>query len=151
MPKKLSIRGKGVTLLVLVLLSMIVALSAAEAAYQQTNLVSDKPGIAANTDPNLVNPWGIASSPTSPFWVANNGTGVSNLYNGAGQPFPVGGPLVVTIPPAASKPTGLVFNGNANFEVGPGAPARFLFATETGTISGWNPNANPTNAILKFG
>src|SRR5207249_11653851 len=78
--------------------------------YQETNLVSDLPGVAAVTDPNLVNPWGISLSSTSPFWVADNGTGVSTLYDGQGQPIP----LVVTIPPPAggtvSLPTGTVFN-----------------------------------------
>ena len=58
--------------------------------YQQNNLVSDITGLADNLDSNLVNPWGIASSPTGPFWISDNGTGVSTVYNGAGQPFPVG-------------------------------------------------------------
>lgn len=158
MPKKSSIRSKGVTLVVVLFLSMVLALSASEAAtpYVQTNLVTDNQAFnpAAFTDPNLVNPWGISSSSTSPFWVSNNVTGVSTLYNGAGQPFPVGSPLVVTIPPPASgtppsKPTGQVFNGGSSFELSPAFPARFLFATEDGTISGWNPAANATNAILK--
>ncbi len=124
------------------------------AFVHQTNLVSDVPGLAAHTDPNLVNAWGITSSPTSPFWVADNGTGVSTLYNGAGTPVS----LVVTVPPPAgsppgttSAPTGTTFNGTSDFVVtGSGSgPARFIFATEDGTISGWNPAANPTQAILK--
>src|SRR5205085_414384 len=65
--------------------------------YQEINLVSDIPGVAAVTDPNLVNPWGISLSSTSPFWVADNGTSVSTLYDGQGHPIP----LVVTIPPPA--------------------------------------------------
>ena len=122
--------------------------------FQQSNLVSDIPGLAANTDPNLQNPWGISSSATSPFWISDNKTGVSTLYNGSGQPFPVGSPLVVTIAPPAggtppAAPTGQVFNGGSGFQVGANQPARFIFATEDGTISGWNPGANPTNAILK--
>jgi hypothetical protein len=64
-------------------------------AYSQTNLVSDLPGVAANTDADLVNPWGIAFGPTSPFWIADNHTGLSTLYNGAGGKLG----LVVTIPP----------------------------------------------------
>src|SRR5262245_26078451 len=64
----------------------------AAVGYLQTNLVSDVPGGARVTDANLVNPWGIAASPTGPFWVADNGTGVSTLYNSAGTP----NPLVVT-------------------------------------------------------
>jgi uncharacterized protein (TIGR03118 family) len=122
--------------------------------YQEHKLVSDILGFADNLDPNLQNPWGISSSPTSPFWISDNRTGVATLYNGSGQPFPVGTPLVITIPPPAgaappSSPTGQVFNGGSSFEVVPGQPARFIFATEDGTISGWNPGANATNAILK--
>jgi uncharacterized protein (TIGR03118 family) len=122
--------------------------------YQEQKLVSDIFGFADNYDPNLQNPWGISSSPTSPFWISDNRTGLATLYNGSGQPFPVGSPLVVTIPPPAgapppSGPTGQIFNGGPGFELTPGQPARFIFATEDGTISGWNPAANPTNAILK--
>jgi uncharacterized protein (TIGR03118 family) len=140
------------TCLVFVLTLSFLVFPALAGGYVQTNLVSDQLGLAANTDPNLINPWGISHSPTSPFWVSNNRTGVATLYNGAGQPFPVGGPLVVTIPPSGvgtGTPTGQVFNGTADFEVSPGKPARFIFATENGTISGWNPTANATNAILK--
>ncbi len=122
--------------------------------YQQTNLVSDIPGIAAVTDAHLVNSWGIIHSPTSPWWVNDNGTGVATLYNGDGQPFPVGNPLVVTIPPPTggtgpATPTGIISNGTKDFEVATGEPARFIFVTEDGTISGWNPTVNATNAILK--
>jgi uncharacterized protein (TIGR03118 family) len=122
----------------------------ADAAYVQTNLVSDIPLLAAFTDPNLKNPWGIASSATSPFWVSNNGTGTATLYNGAGQPQA----LVVTIPPppggtGPGTPTGQVFNGGAGFELVPNQAARFIFATEGGTIAGWNPATSATNAITK--
>ncbi|MFL6209578.1 MAG: TIGR03118 family protein [Pyrinomonadaceae bacterium] len=118
--------------------------------YQQTNLVSDVPGMAATTDPHLVNPWGIARSQTSPWWVADNGTGVSTLYTGTGQMLS----LVVTIPPPPggtppASPTGIVFNGSSDFNVAPGKPARFIFVTEDGTIAGWNQMADPTNAIIK--
>jgi uncharacterized protein (TIGR03118 family) len=121
--------------------------------YSQTNLVSDIQGLAANTDANLVNPWGIAFSSTSPFWVADNGKGVSTIYDGTGaQPFP----LVVIIPPptgsnATSAPTGAVFNGTGDFvisENGLSGPAIFIFVTEDGTISGWNPNVDLTHAVL---
>ncbi|HEY1390802.1 MAG TPA: TIGR03118 family protein [Ktedonobacterales bacterium] len=127
--------------------------------YQQTNLVSDLPGVARVTDPNLVNSWGIVHGPTTPFWIADNGTGVSTLYDGAGNPFPVGSPLVVTIPPpkgspagTTATPTGTVFNPTSGFVVSEGnntGAALFLFATEDGTISGWNRNVDPTHAILK--
>ena len=139
-------------------LCLVLALGTATAAsaqhrYHQTNLVSDVPGMAAVTDPNLVNAWGLSRSATSPWWVANNGTGTSTLYNGLGAKQA----LVVTVPgpdgsTEAGTPTGTVFNGSSDFKVGlPGTnqPAKFLFATEEGTISGWNPGANPTVAINK--
>ena len=120
--------------------------------YTQHNLVSDIPGTADQTDPNLVNPWGISTSPTSPFWISNNHSGVAGLYNGQGQPFPAGNALVVKIPvpqggtpPAA--PTGQVFNDTTGFSVS-GKPALFIFASEDGTISGWSPSADATNAIV---
>ncbi len=114
--------------------------------YVVQNLVSDVPGLAAQTDPNLTNPWGIALNPTGPFWVANNHSGTTTLYNGSGQPFPVANPTVVTIPSGA--PTAQVFNGSAAFELAPGNPARFILASESGTISGWNPAVDPANAKL---
>lgn len=120
---------------------------AANGFYQPTNLVSDIPGLATHTDPNLVNPWGLARSATSPFWVANAGSGTATLYDGTGQPFPVATPLVVTIPPAPGSsepgsPTGTVFHSGPGFVVGDAGgsgPAAFLFATEDGTIAGWSP------------
>jgi len=111
-----------------------------EGHYLQTNLVSDVPGLAVATDPHLVNPWGLSLSATSPWWVSDNGTGLSTLYNGAGA---IQG-LVVTVPNLStvtdpSAPTGTVFNGTAtDFLVAPGKPSRFLFSTEGGTIVGWN-------------
>ena len=121
---------------------------------EQINLVSDVPNLAQITDPNLVNAWGLARSPTGPWWVADNGMGVSTVYNGTGKPFPANNPLVITVPPPnngtpPSTPTGIVFNGASDFEVTPGNPARFIFVTEDGTISGWNSSANSTSAILK--
>lgn len=124
--------------------------------FRQTDLVSDVPGMARTTDTNLLNSWGLASSPTGPFWIADNGAGVATVYNRDGQPIPSGSPLVVTIPPPQggtppSAPTGVVFNGANAFIVSQGThsgPSQFLFATEDGTISGWNPNVNGTNAIL---
>lgn len=111
-------------------------------AYRQVNLVSDQPGVAQVTDPNLVNPWGMSASPTSPLWVSDNGTDVTTLYAGGvhGMPFGIV-PLVVSIPGGA--PTGQVFNGSDGFVVHSGSdsgPALFLFASEAGLITGWNPN-----------
>ena len=120
--------------------------------------MSDIPGLAAFTDPHLVNPWGISFGPTTPFWISDNGQGVSTLYSGAGQPFPPASPLVVTVPPpmgsptgTVAAPTGQVFNGTSDFVVSAGGnsgASRFIFATEDGTISGWNPAVDPTHAIL---
>jgi uncharacterized protein (TIGR03118 family) len=127
----------------------------------QTNLVSDLPGAAAILDPNLVNPWGIAESPGSPFWISDNGAGLSTLYQvpGAGNTLVSINPLVVSIPTPigldGGTPTGTVFNtglGSAAFPVTgldntghtASAPAVFLFATEDGTIVGWNPAIDPT-------
>ena len=135
------------------------ASSGSQGFYQQTNLVSDIAGVAKFTDSNLVNPWGLSHSPTSPWWISDNGAGVSTLYKGDGTAVP----LVVTIPPPAGSPagttaapTGNIFNAvnSSNpddFVVSKGGksgPSLFIFATEDGTISGWNPNVKPTNAIL---
>jgi uncharacterized protein (TIGR03118 family) len=135
----------------------------------QTNLVtSGNAGSApaAATDPNLINPWGLASSSTSPFWISDNNTGLTSLYTGAGTQ--VGTPF--TIPPATgstiSNPTGQVFAGGQGFIPDPTRPkdtAVFIFVGEDGGISAWNPafghdaflavdngNANPAlNAVYK--
>src|SRR5713101_5490856 len=105
--------------------------------FAQVNLASDVPGLARFTDPNLVNPWGIAFSPTGPFWFADNSSGVSDLLDGRGQSVP----LIVALPsagPSDNRPTGTVFNGGSGFTIaenGIAAPSRFLFASEDGTIS----------------
>jgi uncharacterized protein (TIGR03118 family) len=119
----------------------------ASATYIQTNLVSDGSVSGTTNDSNLINPWGMATSPTSPFWVADNGSGLATLYNGLGTKQG----LVVTIPPTSggsnpSTPTGAIFNGGTGFLLTPVQPARFIFATEDGTISGW---ASGTNALLE--
>lgn len=110
--------------------------------YVQTNLVSDLPGVAAHQDTDLVNPWGIVSGPSTPFWINDNGTGMSTLYNGAGSKLG----LTVTIPPPAgssglSAPTGIVFNSGPSF-----GGAHFIFDTEDGTLSAWNSG---NSAVLK--
>ncbi len=112
--------------------------------FVQTNLVSSVPGLAATTDPNLVNPWGVSFSATSPFWVSDQGTGVSTLYNGAG----LQSALVVAIPGGAhppTGPTGQVFNNSGGGFVLPnGKAATFIFANLNGTIEGWNGGAGTT-------
>ena len=117
--------------------------------YKQTNLVSDIMGMAPVHDPNLVNPWGLTRSSGSPWWVADNNSGFSTLYNGSGQIIPINGTGTVTVPPpknapagTLATPTGVVFNGSPDFVLPNGNPARFIFATEDGTISGWNGGQN---------
>jgi uncharacterized protein (TIGR03118 family) len=116
----------------------------AENLYSVRKLQSDVPGEAENTDPDLVNGWGMSHSATSPWWVSDEGTNKSTLYNGnTGAKLA----LVVTV---AGGPTGQVFNGSSDFVVSMGGvsgPARFIFATEDGHIAGWNPTVNATNAI----
>jgi uncharacterized protein (TIGR03118 family) len=111
--------------------------------YVQTNLVSSIPGVGTNPtnplDAQLINAWGLTRSVTSPWWIADNGTGLSTIYNGIGTKQG----LVVTIPvpmglQPPSKPTGVVFNGTSDFALPSGGPARFIFVTEDGTIAGWN-------------
>jgi uncharacterized protein (TIGR03118 family) len=118
--------------------------------YTRTNLVSsvvgfsDSAGPATNTDPNLKNPWGVSFRGPGPFWVSDNGTGVSTLYNTIGTPQS----LVVHIPlpnppqPSGGKVTGQVSNTTGDFAITGGA-ALFIFATEDGTISAWNTPTQP--------
>ena len=118
----------------------------------QTNLVSNLPGIAAQPpDANLVNSWGIVHGPKTPWWVADNGTGVTTLYTGNGTsvaqlpkvvlPSPSG-------PSVGSTPTGAVFNGTTDFMF-QGKPSLFMFATEDGTIVVWSPADGMTGQIAK--
>ncbi len=105
-------------------------------SFTQTNLVSDVPGLANTTDPNLKNPWGVAFSATSPFWISNQASGTSTLYDGAGTRVP----LVVTIPPGTppvTGPTGQVANSTTGFLVN-GSPSHFIFDTLNGAIDGWS-------------
>jgi hypothetical protein len=105
--------------------------------FTQSDLVSDVSGLASTLDPNLKNPWGVSFSATSPFWVSDQASGVATLYTGIGGIVP----LVVTIPAAAtppSGPTGQVFNGGSGFLLGNGQSAKFIFDTLGGTIAGWN-------------
>jgi uncharacterized protein (TIGR03118 family) len=132
--------------------------------YQQIDLNTDSnanltalgyPATNNLDNPDLKNPWGISHSATSPFWLSDNGAGKATLYNGAG----VKQGLVVTIAtppgqtPGTATPTGQVRNGAVptGFNVTEGAntgPSSFIFATEDGTISGWNPNVDATHSII---
>jgi uncharacterized protein (TIGR03118 family) len=131
----------------------------AHRSYAQTNLVSDVPGLAAHTDPNLRNPWGTATGPGLPIWVSDNAAGATTLYDGAGNSAtgPTGQHVVaIPAPPSAGPgavgaPDGAVFNPATGFVVSKAdtsGPSKFIFATEDGTIVGWNPNVDPTHAII---
>jgi uncharacterized protein (TIGR03118 family) len=129
--------ARGLSVASAALLSLSTALSAQQVQhYTQTNLVSDTSGMASVTDPNLVNPWGMSRSSGSPWWVSDNGTGVTTLYGATGT----AASLVVTIPPGDSSsgqtgtPTGQIFNGTSGFLLAAGFPARFIFVTEDGTV-----------------
>ena len=120
--------------------------------YTQTNLVANEAGVASVTDPQLINPWGISRGAGTPWWVSDQRTGLSTLYNGAGTKES----LIVVIPPAdpnnkktpAGTPTGTIFNGSeTDFLLAPGKPAIFLFSTNDGTIAGWNPAVAATPAV----
>jgi uncharacterized protein (TIGR03118 family) len=116
--------------------------------YVQRNLVSNGALPAEHVDANLVNAWGITFRGASPWWVSDNGAGVSTLYDGEGVAQFGATPLVVSVAGAAGAgaPTGVVGNPGTGFEVSSGGahgPAFFIFASEDGTISGWNPNVPP--------
>ena len=116
----------------------------ASPAFLATDLVSDQPGVARLTDPTLVNAFGISLNPGGgAFWVSSNGNGLSELYTGDVNGSPIGQPFKVVIP--GGKPTGQVFNGTGSatdFTVTDGTnsrPSVFIFASEAGILSGWNP------------
>ena len=148
---RLRLKQKRIFALATVLAIALAATSAVAQRYNQTNIVSDIPGLAITTDPNLKNAWGIAFGPGNPIWIADNGTGLSTLYTGSGAIVP----LVVTIPaPAAddtSAPTGLVVNLSGDFVVtknGKSGASIFIFDTEDGTIVGWSPGVDLTNGVI---
>jgi len=124
--------------------------AAVEAGYLQTNLAADQPGVALVHDPELIDAWGIAINPTGTFWLSARATDVSTVYSGdvtrpdgTRTPF-VKSALTVTIP--GGSPTGQVFNGSSDFVVTSGTfsgPARFIFASDAGHITGWNPAVPP--------
>ena len=138
-----------ITVVTVLLLGVVCPSLSAGTIYLQTNLVSDVPGVATTLDPNLKNPWGVSFSPTSPFWVSDQGTGLATLYDGAGNIVP----LVVTIPSISfpSGPTGQVFNGTTSFNLPNGSPAHFLFDTLDGQLLGWNGGTTALNVATTPG
>jgi uncharacterized protein (TIGR03118 family) len=127
--------------------ALVAALTAASAAgaaspnaYVVTPLVSNNGVPSTTNDPNLRNAWGLGATSTSPWWVADNATGVSTLYNAAGAKLA----LTVTV---GDDPTGLVSNSTGGFHLSNGNPATFLFDSEAGTISGWN-GGNAAQQVL---
>ena len=135
--------------LILAALAAAIAVGQNNNVYVQQNLVSDVPGMAAFTDPNMVNPWGISQTATSPFWVSNHDKGNTTVYAGSGSPST----LVVTLPAANGTsqgvPTGQIPGNGTNFLLPApnGKAASFIFATEDGTIEAWNGSAG-TKAVI---
>ena len=128
-------------------LLLIVGSSVAVAQYQLHNLVSNQIGQAKHIDPLLVNAWGLAYGPGGPFWISDQGSGWSTLYDGAGNAES----LKVEIPTASGggvgSPTGIVFNGSSEFQV-QGQSTFFVFVTLDGTISAWAPGGDLNNASI---
>ena len=127
-------------------LLLVLSSSAALAQYQATYLTSDLTGKAKHTDPLLKNAWGLAYSPGAPFWISDEASGYSTLYDGMGNPQS----LQVKIPPATGTapgaPTGIVYNGSTEFKIDTWTSV-FLFATLDGTISGWSA-FDPSTALI---
>jgi uncharacterized protein (TIGR03118 family) len=128
----------------------------AEAQYRLTNLVSNQVGQAPTIDPLLANPWGLARSATGPWWLSDNDTGWSTIYDRTGKqealrvfiPTAGNGPSSPTGLNGPGTPTGIVFNGSStDFQV-QGKKASFLFATLDGTISAWAPGVNANQSII---
>jgi uncharacterized protein (TIGR03118 family) len=141
---------------VIAALALTIASPTFAGSYQRNNLVSDIAG-ANQTDPNLVNPWGISANPTGPFWISDNGTGLASVYSISGAS--VVNPLVVTLPPPPGSPAGTTAapDGNVFNESGSGflvsngttsGSSVFMFATEEGTLSGWSPSVDLTHAFI---
>lgn len=147
----LRLRASNVSAALLTLISTVTyaQTTANNNAYVQHNIVSDVPGQADVTDPNLVNPWGLTQSATSPFWASNHDKGNTTLYNGSG----IANPLVVVIPSASGAtggtPTGQIVGNGNNWRLANGNPASFIFATEDGTISAWNAGSVNSTAEIK--
>jgi uncharacterized protein (TIGR03118 family) len=140
---------RALFLLSLLALPLVFANTPARAQYTETVLVSNFAQEGANpADPLLVNAWGLTKGPGLPFWIADNGSGWSTLYEASGAAVPI----QVVIPAAKQgnpgSPTGIVFNPTGQFKI-QGFPAFFIFATLDGTISGWAPQVNFQSALVQ--
>jgi uncharacterized protein (TIGR03118 family) len=135
----------------------LLSLPATAQLFTVTNLTSDIASVGTQpADPDLVNPWGIVASSSSPWWVSDNGTGKLTLYDGTGAKQG----LIVNVPQwdqsPGGNPTGQIFNSTQDFKLPNNSPAKFIVSTEDGTIQGWNggtstviaANNNP-NAVYK--
>jgi uncharacterized protein (TIGR03118 family) len=121
--------------------------SLALAQYKLTNLVSNQVKQASHDDPFLVNAWGLVYAPGSPFWISDNGSGWSTLYDASGRAKSLKVEIASAGDAGPGSPTGIVFNGSNEFQV-QGWASVFLFATLDGTISGWAPQSNLHNTII---
>ena len=132
-------------------LTLLPALVHAQAgnSYTQSNLVSDGTVKGQQTDPNLINPWGIAIGQQTPFWINAAGTGLSEVYDEGGNKK-----FVVTIPAATGSnstgsPTGIAYNSSTgDFVLKQGGPALFIFDSLDGTISGWNTSLTNAQKVV---
>jgi uncharacterized protein (TIGR03118 family) len=139
--------SRSVVLVAVLFLGLTVAASAQ--SFTVSNLTADVPGVAANTDPNLIGPVGLSRGIIGKWWVPNSGSATATLYDGSG----VASALIVSLPPVPgsstpTRATGTVFTGAAGFNISPGNPALFMFVTLDGTILGWNPNVDLFNAVV---
>ncbi|HEY7263358.1 MAG TPA: TIGR03118 family protein [Trebonia sp.] len=165
-PRSLTVSALAVAVPAVVAAAIAIPGGVAQASapgnqFRQTNLISDLSNQGAQiVDPSLKNSWGLTLSATSPLWVADNATGLATVYSiGAGGTSVTKAGLTVTVPGGRAStsdgpsPTGEVFNGGTGFVVSTTAgsgPARFIFDSESGQISGWNPAANPNTAVLEY-
>lgn len=148
---RLTLKPKPTLALTLLIVLVVAVSSTAIAQYTVTNLVTTNKTSAPHHDPNLVNAWGLSFLPKSPFWVSDNATGKTTIYDPSGDLL-----LTVNVPAASATgtgtPTGQVANPNTSiFMIHKGTAkgaASFIFATSDGTISGWNPSVDMTNAVI---
>jgi uncharacterized protein (TIGR03118 family) len=137
---------RAITLTVSCGLVLLLSGAALAQSYTSTRLVSDLTGKAPHTDPLLKNPWGLAYAPGGAFWISDEASGWSTLYDGSGNPQS----LQVIVPSSSGvghgKPTGIVYNGSTEFKI-MNWTSVFLFATLDGTISGWSA-FEPTTALI---